>query len=325
MPITFDGAAFSTGITVSMAPLPNQNALFGYGTTGAPNSTLAMTNTVSNLGVVASDVVQQAGTGNRYGAGATGYGTTGQCMFGFGIITPGVRGNYITRYSNAGVLVDNSSGVGTAREAPCGFKYGLTGTAMFIYGSTLGGVVNIVNLISTVGVVAADTSSAQAGTLNLPAAANFGSTGQTILGYGILTPTVTSVTRIISNTGVVAADTPGVGTARVYTAVATYGQDKAIFGYGTLGNFTTNVSVTNLVSNVGVVAADTTGVGTARQQLSAGTYGGDKAIFGYGTTVPGAPINTTSTTNLVSSAGVVASDTPGVGTSRARSSCTSFN
>jgi hypothetical protein len=75
------------------------------------------------------------------------------------------------------------------------------------------------------------------------------------------------MTNLVSNTGVVATDTTGVGTARDQLAAATYGTDKAIFGYGTAG------TMTNLVSNTGVVATDTTGVGTARYDLAAATYG----------------------------------------------------
>ena len=41
-------------------------------------------------------------------------------------------------------------------------------------------------------------------------------------------------------------------------------------------------------------------------------YGGDKAIFAYGTVV-----GSTAVSNLVSNAGVVATDTSGVGTARA--------
>ena len=58
------------------------------------------------------------------------------------------------------------------------------------------------------------------------------------------------------------------GTARSYPGAATYGNDKAIFGFGT----NPYVSVTNLVSNAGVVANDTTGVGSARGYLAAAPY-----------------------------------------------------
>jgi len=87
---------------------------------------------------------------------------------------------------------------------------------------------------------------------------------------------------------------------------------RAIFGYGNTGSTS---SLTNLVSNVGVVATDTTGVGTARDALAAAGYGTDKAIFGYGSSTGGSA-GRVSLTNLVSNAGVVATDTTGVGTNR---------
>lgn len=91
-----------------------------------------------------------------------------------------------------------------------------------------------------------------------------------IFGYGKTTVTV-SLTNLVSNTGVVATDTTGVGTARYGLAAASYGGDKAIFGYGTV-SFVGRVNTTNLVSNTGVVASDTTGVGTARYGLAAASY-----------------------------------------------------
>ena len=133
-----------------------------------------------------------------------------------------------------------------------------------------------------------------------------------------------SITNLVSNTGVFANDTSGVGTARQYLAAASYGNDKAIFGYGTSsGSSGVGVrSITNLVSNTGVVASDTIGVGTARYQLAGAGYGGDKAIFGYGRDAT----NTVgSMTNLVSNTGVVATDTTGVGTARYSLGAASFS
>jgi hypothetical protein len=72
------------------------------------------------------------------------------------------------------------------------------------------------------------------------------------------------VTNLVSNVGVVASDGPQIGSARSGLGAASYGGDKAIFGYGYNGNGPTFYSVTNLISNTGVVASDTTGVGTAR-------------------------------------------------------------
>jgi hypothetical protein len=135
-------------------------------------------------------------------------------------------------------------------------------------------------------------------------------TQKAIFGYGNNGGTNYSITNLVSNTGIVATDTTGVGTARAGLAAAGYGNDKAIFGYGTVTE-PTGVSMTNLISNVGVVATDTTGVGTGRFGLAAAGYGTDKAIFGYGTY--GSSYSPKSMTNLVSNTGVVATDTAGVG------------
>ena len=99
---------------------------------------------------------------------------------------------------------------------------------------------------------------------------------------------------------------------------------KAIFGFGQIEGPTRSVSMTNLVSDTGVVATDTPGVGTVRIGSAASTYGSTgQAIFGYGynSTAPGTLL---SVTNLVSSAGVVSTDTPGVGTARFNISATGY-
>ena len=141
--------------------------------------------------------------------------------------------------------------------------------------------------------------------------------GQAIFGYGIAVTTYFSMTNLVSNTGVVATDTTGVGTARQGLAAASFGTDKAIFGYGESPG---QVSLTNLVSNTGVVSGDVTGVGTDRTALASSGYGGDKAIFGYGDVV-----NTSSSlTNLVSNVGVVSTDTAGVGTARVSLAAASY-
>ena len=75
------------------------------------------------------------------------------------------------------------------------------------------------------------------------------------------------------------ADVTGVGTARFGSAAQTYGEDKAIVGYGGGGGSLQNV--TNLISNVGVVATDTSGVGTGRYALGCPPFGGDRCCFGW--------------------------------------------
>lgn len=154
------------------------------------------------------------------------------------------------------------------------------------------------------------------GTISMPT--NFWGKGITntirgIFGYGS-SGSYLNVTNLVSTTGVVAADTTGVGTARNQLAACSYGTDKGIFGYGTTGTVS---SLTNLVSNTGVVASNTAGVGAARLGLAACGYGGNKGLFGYGAFFF-SPFYFTSTgvTNLISSTGVVSTDTSGVGTVR---------
>jgi hypothetical protein len=138
--------------------------------------------------------------------------------------------------------------------------------------------------------------------------------GKAIFGFGTIGGTRLSTTNLVSNLGVVAADVTSTGTARWQLAAASYGGDKAIFGFGIPGA-TTAVSTTNLVSNLGIVGNDVAGVGTARSALAAAGYGGDKAIFGFGAN-GGSGGGATSITNLVDNTGVVASDITGVGTAR---------
>lgn len=143
-------------------------------------------------------------------------------------------------------------------------------------------------------------------------------TQRAIFGYGNTAGPTTAVNtyNLVSNTGVVAANTPGVGTARRQLAATSYGTDKAIFGYGSTSGPTTYVLISNLVSNTGVVATDTSAAGLARSGLAAAGYGTDKGIFGFGFTPTLSPVFNTSITNLVSNTGVIASNTPGVGTIR---------
>jgi hypothetical protein len=134
--------------------------------------------------------------------------------------------------------------------------------------------------------------------------------------YGVPSSGYSSLSNLISSSGVVASDVTGVGTPRAYLAGASYGLDKAIFGFGTTGS---NTGVTNLVSNSGVVASDVSAVGTERNEVAAASYGTDKAIFGFGTTG-----SATNITNLVNNSGVVQSDVSGIGTAKNNPSACGF-
>ena len=123
-----------------------------------------------------------------------------------------------------------------------------------------------------------------------------------------------STKNLVNSSGVVAADVTGVGTVRDYLAAASYGTDKAIFGFGYNINID-QLGMTNLVNNEGVIGNDVAAVGTARAWLAACGFGGDKAIFCYGGTAD---------SNLVNNQGVVASDVTAVGTNRSDSAGVTF-
>ena len=318
--ITLTGMTLTTVAAPPPAPAGTTKAIFGFGqVSSGPSTYTAITNLVSNTGVVANDTT---GVGTvRYGLSAAGYGTD-KAIFGYGGNFSGAPVTYslTNLVSNTGVVANDTTGVGTARIGSAAAGYG-TDKAIFGFGLYFPPTLTaITNLVSNTGVVATDTSGVGTGRADL-AAASYGSSGQAIFGFGAIQLTYYSLTNLVSNTGVVATDTTGVGTARDSLAAAGYGSDKAIFGYGesNSGNpnyIQTTYSLTNLVSNTGVVATDTTGVGTARQNLAAAGYGSDKAIFGYGQVIGGPSPVFYSLTNLVSNTGVVATDTSGVGTAR---------
>jgi hypothetical protein len=282
---------------------PTQKGLFAYGyTTGV----VSMSNLVSSSGVVATDVTG-VGTARR-NVGAASYGGD-KAIFGYGFSTVDV--SLTNLVSNSGVVSADVTGVGTARRQVGATTYG-TDKAIFGYGYNGSSMVSLTNLVSNSGVVATDTAGVGTAQNNV-SASGYGSTGQAIFGYGTTTGDGSgrlSLTNLVTNVGVVGTDVTGVGTARYSAAAASYGGDKAIFGYGADAS-DLGLSMTNLVNNSGVVASDTTGVGTARQALAATNYGGDKGIFGYGTTG-----SVVSLTNLISNSGVVAADVTGVGSPR---------
>ena len=136
-------------------------------------------------------------------------------------------------------------------------------------------------------------------------------TQRAIYAYGT-TGTRTNVSNLVASNGTIGSDVTGVGTSRNALAAATYGNDKAIFGYGH-GN-SAPLSMTNLVTNQGVVGSDVTGVGTTRHSHSAVGYGEDTAMFSFGA-IPGGT-DYDGKTNLVNNQGVVGSDISQVGTER---------
>jgi hypothetical protein len=299
----------------------NKQGIFGFGADNSGNC--AITNIVSNTGVVADDQAATTGTA-RHGISATQYGED-TAIFGFG-----VGGGYtgITNLvSNSGVVAIDAAAVGTARTKPgaCSFgEYGGDKQGIF-FGGSIGSApwmyLSMTNIVSNAGVVGLDVTGVGLARISAIGCEYGEDTGIIGFGYPYGGP-ATGVTNLVSNTGVVASDTAGVvgATGRSQAAGCSYGGDKGIIGFGHDG--VGACDITNLISNVGVVATDLTGVGTARRSLAACEYGGDKGIFGFGFDAASSNV---SMTNKVSNGGVVASDTTGVGTDRSEFSACSFN
>ena len=237
-------------------------AIFAFGDTGAGGSTAtAISNLVSNSGVVASDT---AGVGTaRYGLGAATYGTD-KAIFAYG--TTGSNVSLSNLVSSSGVVASDTTGVGSARRYLSATNYGGTSTAIFAYGY-ISAASSLSNLVSSSGVIASDTTGV--GT----AREGMGSAGygydKAIFAYGYGGGYL-SLSNLVTSSGVIGSDVSGVGTVRYATAASTYGGDKAIFGYGLNGDGV--LSMTNLVNNSGVVGSDVTGVGTPKYYLSAAAY-----------------------------------------------------
>jgi len=110
----------------------NANGIFGYGTTGS-DVAVSMSNLVSNVGVVASDVTG-VGT-DRWGLAACEFGDD-KAIFGFGYAYGVANYSLTNLVSNAGVIATDVTGVGTERWGlgACGFG---GDKGIFVYGRVL--------------------------------------------------------------------------------------------------------------------------------------------------------------------------------------------
>ena len=299
----------------SAAVAGNKEGLFGFGNNGG---TTAITNKVSNAGVVSADI---AGVGtDRHHIAACEYGED-KGIFGFGYSSTGTDYSMTNLVSNAGVVASDTSTVGTARRtlAACGYgeDKGIFNYGMYSGSST---VMTTCNLVSNAGVIAANTTGV--GTARARHAATQYGEDKGIIGFGWaygIPGSAMSLSNLVSNVGIVQSDQAATtGTSRWQVAACSFGGDKGIFGFGASPGAPYTYATTNLVSNTGVVATDTTGVGTVRAFLAACEYAGDKGIFGFG--------GSYNITNLVSNTGVVAADQAATtGTARSGLGACSFN
>lgn len=319
--IVLDGSAVTGSVgsvTYFVGLQRTQQVIFAFGTTGTVTN---VSNLVSNTGVVATDT---AGVGTaRYGvAGAT---YSDRAIMAYGFTTVAVRLSNLV--SNTGVIATDTTGVGTARYGLAAATYGpAQNLAAFAYGTVAGASGSAIkNLVNSVGVVATDVAGVGTARWGL-AAAPYGTTGTVAFAYGMTAVvTNTAVKNLMSNTGVIAADVTGVGTARQGAAGIKYGTAAAgtgLFVYGNTGG--AGGIVLNLMSNTGVIATDTSATGTTGRNNPAGSpYAGDAgtAIVAYGSS-SGTFYNIS---NLISSTGVIASDTTGVGTGRNQLAAAGFS
>ena len=118
--MVFSGVTFSGGYSITLPP-PSAKAIFGY---GYGTSNTAITNLVSNTGVVATDTV---GVGTaRLNLAAAGYGID-TAIFGYGAsVASTTRVSTTNLVSNTGVVATDTTGVGTSRSELAAASYGLS-------------------------------------------------------------------------------------------------------------------------------------------------------------------------------------------------------
>ena len=119
MPIVFEGATISGGISIEpYIPPAGSKAIFGYGY-ASPDVSVSMTNLVSDTGVVSNNVTGVGTARNRLAA--AGYGTD-KAIFGYGYNTS--NQSMTNLVSNTGVVASDTTGVGTARYGLAAASYG---------------------------------------------------------------------------------------------------------------------------------------------------------------------------------------------------------
>jgi len=173
--------------------------IFGFGSGGS-----AISNLVSNTGVVATDV-SNSGTAREVGA-ACEYGTD-TAIFGFGQGAAGGATNLVT---NVGVIGSDVAAVGTSRTTCGACSYG--GDKGIFFGGSDGSPSDITNLVSNTGVIQSDGTGVGTARDALGGTQYGGDKG--IFAYGT-TGSMVSISNLVSNAGVLQSDQVATtGTAR---------------------------------------------------------------------------------------------------------------
>ena len=203
-----------------------------------------------------------------------------------------------------GVMQADVSAVGTAKAQGAGATYG-GDKGVHAFGNNGSSNINAKNLISNLGVVSSDVTGVGTARLEL-SAVSYG-VGTALFAFGTTSSGTTNIKNLVNDAGVIASDSSGVGSASTSREECSYGGVAAGTAIITMGTS----DKTNLVSNTGVIATDTNlpdGVNSKKQGAGC-TFGEDKGIVGYGS-----PIATHGgSSNIISNAGVIASDVSRVG------------
>jgi len=238
---------------------------FGGVTANGIANASAVSNLVSNAGVVASNTSGASGVGVRIQQIMSPFGADGKAIIAFGTIADESATNIRNLISNAGVIAADISGAGGVKTGAASAKYG-SGLAIAAFGNNADNNLATSNLINNVGVVGSDVGAV--GTVRTSLAGTGFGGDKAVFYAGNANGGPVNTRNLVSNVGVVAADASGAGTARTLLSGAPYGGDKGIFWGG--GGFT---NTANLVSNTGVVSANQTGAGTAKNNAASGGYG----------------------------------------------------
>ena len=140
-------------------------AVMAFGELPGSGGNTAVSNLISNTGVVASDT-SAVGTARHHGWGTMYGGDKG--VMAYGNPTGSSNTNISNLISNTGVVASDTSGVGSGRKGICAVNYG-GDKGIFAYGDT-GSFVNTINLVNNVGVIASDTSGTGTARFNLGSA-----------------------------------------------------------------------------------------------------------------------------------------------------------
>jgi len=191
----------------------DDKGIFGFGNaSGVASSPTGITNLVTNVGVIGSDVTA-VGTAKGELASCE-YGDD-KGIFGFGNLGSATYTGTTNLVSNVGVVASDTTGVGTGRNSPGACGYGFD-KGIFGYGY-VGGASSLTNLVSNSGVVASDVTGVGTARYMVVATQYGGDKG--IFGYGNGN---VSMTNLVTNAGVVGTDVTGVGTGRYGLAACSY-------------------------------------------------------------------------------------------------------